>query len=101
MAGWMSTTFLRHLKRTNLSSKNVRLGKLVRQSQRCLTSSAVNRRAEGNKGGFLQSLWDSVDISAPSDAHSKTLTDDNSITYEIVCKLLLLIAFYLLLKFIS
>jgi len=45
-----------------------------------VTSSTSNDKQEG---GFLQSLWDNAGFSLPSDAHSKTLTDDNSVTYEI------------------
>ena len=47
-----------------------------------VTSTTINDKQEG---GFLQSLWDNAGFSVPSDAHSKTLTDDNS-TYEIICK---------------
>ena len=48
-----------------------------------MTSSTLNDKQEG---GFLQSLWDNAGFSLPSDAHSKTLTDDNSVTYEITCE---------------
>ena len=52
-----------------------------------MTSSTLNDKQEG---GFLQSLWDNAGFSLPSDAHSKTLTDDNSVTYEITCECFIL-----------
>ena len=41
---------------------------------------------EKEKQGLFKTLWESADISAYTNAHSKTLTDDNTVTYELICK---------------
>ena len=81
MAGLMTKNIgLLRTSNLNFALKNV--SKSLKN--RTIVLSTISNEKE--TGGIFQRLWDSVDVSAPVDAHSKTLTDDNSVTYEIICK---------------
>eukprot|EP00111_Clytia_hemisphaerica_P008953 TCONS_00026173-protein len=79
MAGLMCRNFgLFRTSNLNFALKNVSKSLKNRTIILSVTSN------EKETGSLFQRFWDSVDVSAPSDAHSKTLTDNNSVTYEII-----------------